>query len=281
VFRGPPPHLRSADVPRWRVGLTGGSGWCGILLVLACGCAESPCIQRKPVQPCALQAPVPVQPRGIILCVPGAGGFPRICNWMQEVVEEQGIPVAVESFEWTHGYGRILADHVDICHTWSEGRRLAARICALKQECPQRPVYLVSHSAGCAVALAATQCLPPGSLERLVLLAPAVSATYDLRPALAVVSCTVENFYSRHDWAALGIGIFLFGTADRQWTAAAGRVGFQPILCCPQDQALYAKLRQHPWDPCLAWAGNTGGHYGAYQPGFLRAYILPMLTPGG
>jgi hypothetical protein len=217
--------------------------------------------------------------QGVVLCVPGAGGFPSICNFIQEAVEAEGAPVAVEAFEWTHGYGRILADHIDVCHTCAQGRRLAERICALKQECPHRPIYVISHSAGCAVALAATQCLPPGSLQRLVLLAPAVSATYDLHPALTAVSCSLEVFYSRRDWAALGIGVVLAGTSDRLWTAAAGRVGFRPTVCCPQDQILYAKLRQHPWEPCVAWAGNAGGHYGAYQPAFLRAYVLPLLRP--
>jgi hypothetical protein len=254
----------------------------GAFLLLACGCAALPYGHREPpsqVQACTLQAPVPVPPRGIVLCVPGAGGFPAICNFVREAVEDQGAPVAVEAFEWTHGYGRILADHIDACYTCVQGRRLAERIRALKQECPQRPIYLISHSAGCAVALAATPCLPPGSLQRMVLLAPAVSATYDLRPSLTAVSCSVEVFYSRRDWAALGIGIFLAGTSDRLWTAAAGRIGFRPNLWCPQDQALYAKLHQHPWEPCVAWSGNAGGHYGAYQPTFLRAYVLPLLRP--
>jgi pimeloyl-ACP methyl ester carboxylesterase len=217
--------------------------------------------------------------QGVVICIPGAGGFPAICDRVREAVEEQGAPVAVEVFEWGHGHGHILIDHIDACHTCEQGRLLAERVCALKRECPQRPVYVICHSAGCAVALAAAQSLPPGSLERLVLLAPAVSATYDIRPALTAVSRTLEVFYSQRDWAALGIGIVLAGTADRQWAAAAGRIGFRPALWCPQDEALYAKLRQHPWHPCLAWAGNSGGHYGSYQPAFLRAYVLPLLRP--
>jgi hypothetical protein len=121
--------------------------------------------------------------------------------------------------------------------------------------------------------------LPPDSVERMVLLAPAVSATYDLRPALASCRRGVDVFYSGRDWAALGIGTALVGTADRRWSAAAGRVGFRPVADCPGDQALFARLRQHPWHPCVTWAGNAGGHYGGYQPAFLRAYVLPLLRP--
>jgi hypothetical protein len=42
---------------------------------------------------------------------------------------------------------------------------------------------------------------------------------------------------------------------------------------------LYAKLRQYPWEPGLDSTGNHGGHYGAYQPDFLRVAVLPLLLP--
>jgi hypothetical protein len=74
------------------------------------------------------------------------------------------------------------------------------------------------------------------------------------------------------------VGVLLTGTADRHWSPAAGRVGFQPTASGPEDTALFRKLRQYPWDPALAWTGNRGGHYGPYQPQFLRACVLPLLT---
>ena len=46
----------------------------------------------------------------------------------------------------------------------------------------------------------------------------------------------------------------------------------------PPDAVLYGKLRQHPWDPVVAWSGHGGGHYGSNQAGFLRAYVLPLLV---
>jgi pimeloyl-ACP methyl ester carboxylesterase len=209
--------------------------------------------------------------------VPGAGGFPSITGTFQRVVEDAALPLVVEHFEWTHGYLRVVADHVDVEFAREQGRRLAERICTLKRECPGRAVYVVGHSAGASVALAAAEALPPGMLDRLVLLAPAVSAMYDVRPALAATSRGMDVYFSYRDWAALGIGTALLGTADRCWGPAAGRVGFWPAPGSAGD-ALYAKLRQHPWDPCVAWAGNSGGHYGTYQPAFLRAYILPLLS---
>jgi hypothetical protein len=69
----------------------------------------------------------------------------------------------------------------------------------------------------------------------------------------------------------------IFGTAEGGCRTAAGQCGFTPIIVCPEDAILYGKLRQHPWDPVVAWSGNDGGHYGSNQPGFLRAYVLPLL----
>jgi hypothetical protein len=241
------------------------------LTVLAGGCAGLP---GPPPPPRSYPAVV----QGVVLCVPGAGGFPSITSTFQRVVEETGAPLLVEHFEWTHGYMRVLADHVDVEFAREQGRRLAERVCALKRECPGRAVYVAAHSAGCAVALAAAESLPPGVLDRLLLLAPAVSATYDLRPSLAATTRGVDVFFSHRDWAALGVGTRLLGTSDRCWGPAAGRVGFWPAPTTPGDAALYAKLHQHAWDPCVSWAGNNGGHYGTYQPAFLRAYVLPLFS---
>jgi pimeloyl-ACP methyl ester carboxylesterase len=211
--------------------------------------------------------------------VDGAGGFQAASKSVLQTVAAQHAPLCVEPVVWTHGYCRFLADQVHHKHLQEEGRRLAQQIWQRKQSCGL-PVYLMGHSAGCAVALIAVEELPPGTVERVVLLAPAVSANYDLRPALARVNGGIDVFYSERDWGYLGVGVLVTGTADRHWGRAAGRVGFRATVQCPQDAALYAKLRQHPWQRTVEWTGNHGGHYGGYQPEFLRRFVLPLLTPG-
>jgi pimeloyl-ACP methyl ester carboxylesterase len=225
--------------------------------------------------------PAPADPCGVVFTADGAGGFQALSRSLRQAVAERGLPVVVETVAWTHGYGRVLADHIGRAHLEAEGRRLAERVACWRQQFPDRPVYLVGHSAGCGVVLAAVESLPPGSVERVVLLAPASSAEQDLRPALACARQGVDVFHSRRDWGYLGVGVALAGTTDRRWAPAAGRVGFRPAAAGPWDDALFAKLRQHPWDPCVAWTGNRGGHYGTYQPTFLRAYVLPLLTADG
>jgi pimeloyl-ACP methyl ester carboxylesterase len=213
----------------------------------------------------------------VVFTADGAGDYLSTSAALREAVAEARLPLHVEPFEWSHGPGRILIDQIDYAHARQEGRRLAGAVSTYRQSCPDGEVYLVSHSAGSAVVLAAAECLPPDSVDRIILLAPAVSTDYDLRPALRCARDGIDVFYSRRDALLLMVGII--GTVDRRWTAAAGRVGFRPQLGCPGDALLYAKLRQHPWAPCVAWTGHNGGHYGVYRDGYLRAYVVPLLCP--
>lgn len=218
--------------------------------------------------------------RGVVFSVDGAGAWQATSASLQRAIVDARLPLGVEPFEWSHGYGRFLADQMDYEHARAEGQCLAAKVAACRQTCPGGEVYLVAHSAGSAVVLAAAESLPPASVDRIVLLAPSVSADYDLRPALRCVRYGMDVFSSKRDFAYLGLGTALVGTADRKWgTAAAGRTGFRPEAATMEDTLLLDRLRQHPWDPCVAWTGNHGGHYGGYQQGYLRAYVLPLLVP--
>ena len=227
-------------------------------------------------------APPPCEVQGIVFAVDGAGGFELFSRTIRNAASLENLPLEVRSFRWTHGYCRVLADQIHAANLRRQGRELAELVLACRREWPERPIYLMGHSAGCGVVLRAAEDLPANTLERILLLAPAVSARHDLRPALASACHGIDAFISYHDWACLGLGTLLAGTTDRCWEfGASGKDGFQPIVNGPQDEALYAKLRQHRWDPSLKWTGHKGGHYGAYQPRFLRMFVLPLLVPTG
>ncbi len=218
--------------------------------------------------------------QALVIVLDGAGGFEAASRTIGKTVAESKLPLEVHGFHWTHGYCRVFSDQMHASHTRREGQQLAELLLRCKQEAPDRPIYLMGHSAGCGVALIAAEMLPPNTLERIVLLAPAVSSKHDLRGALRSSCQGIDAFISSHDWACLGIGTTLMGTTDRHWlSAAAGRIGFQPVLRGCEDEALYAKLRQYPWNSSLLETGHKGGHYGAYQPRFLRAFVLPLLCP--
>lgn len=240
------------------------------ILVLALGCASS----RQPVSSCGCLS----VNADVVFVADGSGDYRTTSKTLCEAVRACAAPLRVETFVWSHGYRRMLVDHIDRGNHLDQGRRLAAFVAAALQSCPERRVYLVGHSSGAAVILAATEAAPPASIERIVLLAPAVAHDYDLRPALRSVRQSIEVFVSRRDIGALVFGTGLVGTADGRRTAAAGRIGFTPLLTCPGDELLYAKLRMHPWDRRVAWSGNRGSHYGTLEPGFMRAYVLPLLS---
>jgi pimeloyl-ACP methyl ester carboxylesterase len=239
------------------------------LLALAVGCAA----RRQYVPPCTCAAPN----ADVVFVADGSGDYRTTSRAVSDAVNACGAPLCVETFVWSHGYGRLLADHIDHCNHLEEGRRLAALIAARVGDCRGLGVYLVAHSSGAAVVLAAAEASPPNSIERIVLLSPAVSHDYDLRPALRSVRQGIDVFTSCRDIGALVLGTGIVGTADRRRAAAAGRIGFTPLLICPGDELLYAKLRMHPWDRSVEWSGNRGSHYGTLEPGFMRAYVLPLL----
>jgi pimeloyl-ACP methyl ester carboxylesterase len=217
----------------------------------------------------------------VVFSVDGAGNFQATSAALQEAIEMEHLPLKVEVFEWSHGYARVLSDQVDRAHARRQGEALARRIGSLRQQYPGAQIDVVAHSAGCAVALAAAESLPVDTVDTIVLLAPSVSADYDLRPTLCSARRSVDVFYSRRDLGYLGVGVALFGTADHCWRCpAAGRVGFRPHPQTDADLALFTKLRQHPWDPCLEWTGNVGGHYDGYRLNHLRAYVLPLFAAG-
>jgi pimeloyl-ACP methyl ester carboxylesterase len=239
----------------------------------AAGCAGPPFTVYSP--------PPAVACRGVVLVADGAGNFQAASAALEKVAASAGLPLQVRPFVWSHGSPRALADHLDYEHARAEGRRLAAEVLTLRREWPGAEIHLVGHSAGCAVVVAAGDCLPPDGVDGAILLAPALSADYDLRPTLRAARQGLDVFYSEHDWFYLGVVTGLLGTSDRRWCAAGGRLGFRPHADTPADVALLARLRQHAWQPAFAAAGNLGGHYGCYQPAFLRTHVLPLLRGDG
>jgi alpha-beta hydrolase superfamily lysophospholipase len=234
------------------------------------------------VPPGAVSAkPPPKTIQGVVLCADGAGGFGWTTEALQYTAAEKQIPIHVEMVDWSHGWGRMITDNCHWSHTKRKGQELARLVQRIRTERPELEVFLIGHSAGCAVVLQSCKDLPANSVERIVLLAPSVSPGYDLRPALACSRLGVDAFISRRDWVTLGMTMRVFGTTDRRWTAGAGQVGFQLPDNTPETKQLYAKLREHVWEPTEADTGNRGGHYGSYVPGYLRSKILPLLTPTG
>ena len=125
--------------------------------------------------------------------------------------------------------------------------------------------------------LAALENLPPGIVERCLLLSPSHSNCYDLRPALANVNKGIHVFYSGSDRLYLNMAMRMMGRTCPECAQASGRTGYRVYPQTPEDLALYSKLYQRAWTPCDRPTGNLGGHFGNYEPDFIHRSFLPLL----
>jgi pimeloyl-ACP methyl ester carboxylesterase len=214
---------------------------------------------------------------GVVFAVNGSGNLQFTSTALEQAVADEGLPLTVVTFEWSTG--SVVTDHTDWQHAQEQGCRLAGDIMSYHEAHPSHAIHVVAHSAGTGVALTALAALPPGMVSRVILLAPSVSTDYDLRPALRCPKDGIDVFYSHRDIFSLGFGVAFVGTSDGcKKCPVAGRFGFTAQAESPEEEALYAKLRQHPWDRCQARAGNPGFHSGARRPKFLHNCVLPLLT---
>ena len=107
-------------------------------------------------------------------------------------------------------------------------------------------------------------------VDGVILMASSLSPEYDLSVALAHTRRLV-NFYSYRDAALLGAGCRMVGTMDRQFTEAAGKVGFD---------AAGANLTQVPFDRSMEAVGHNGSHLSYCSSGFVTAYVAPLIRGG-
>jgi pimeloyl-ACP methyl ester carboxylesterase len=213
----------------------------------------------------------------VVFVANGAGDARALSNHLARLAADDNLPWQIKTVDWSLGRRRVLADQTDHDNHVAQGQRLAAQVAAYRQAYPDRRVYLIGHSAGCAIVLYAAEASPPDSVDGIVLLSPSVCASYDLRQALRAARGGIDNFYSNSDRWILGLGMRMVGTTDGGCKVAAGRTGFTPAVTNSAGAALYARLHQYPWRPSVAWSGHTGNHFGNYETAFLQAYVVPLL----
>jgi hypothetical protein len=217
---------------------------------------------------------------GIVIVVCGIGGLDFVALSSQWALPRAGVRHEIREFRWTHGKGRLLRDLQDTQHCLRKADELAAEVHKIKAQDPERPVYLVGKSGGTGLVLAAAEQLPPQTLERIILLAPAVAPTYDLRPALRATKYEIVSFYSPYDQLVLNWGTRQFGTIDRYYGASAGLHGFTiPPDFSSSDSALYDRLVQVKWNPAMILEGHFGIHIGTSMPAFVAKEVAPWLKP--
>jgi hypothetical protein len=220
----------------------------------------------------------PAAEGGLVLVADGVGGLDLCGTGLAYVAARERLPHQVRVMRWGHGFGRWFRDLTDVANHEARAAAMAAEIADFRGRRRDAPVFLVGKSGGSGIVVRALEVLPEGSVERAVLIAPALSPGYDLSCALRAVRRETVVFWSPLDVVVLGLGTRLFGTVDRVPGAAAGLTGFRTPPTA--DPAAYAKLHQVRWRPAMGTTGYLGGHVGPDSPRFLRRYVLPLLEVG-
>lgn len=234
---------------------------------------QQPEPQGKPTGPRQVPSTVapPASPPAsgdVVFSVDGSGALGGLEKSLGTAVSQAGMPLRVEEFRWSLGAGLLLVDLWSQSRHRTQGAKLAQLVQTERAANPSARIYLVGHSSGTAVILAAAQELPPSSVERIVLLAPALSSGCDVSPALRCTSGKVDVFCGSRDLICLSLSVF--GTADARVGATAGRAGFRTTANVnPED----AGLRHH--------TSAFGGHYECTRPEFLRKHVLPLFEADG
>ncbi len=150
-------------------------------------------------------------------------------------------------------------------------RRIAEDLERWRRDHPHRRLYVVGYSGGGGLAVLAVASLSERvAVDRLVLIAPAISPAYPLgERVFPRVREFVVNYASEKD-LQVGWGTLVFGTMDRVKTKSAGAVGFA---------VTHPKLIEWRWSKVADRHGHRGHHTGYLGARWQTGALLPALDP--
>ncbi|MHC4441990.1 MAG: serine aminopeptidase domain-containing protein [Planctomycetota bacterium] len=231
--------------------------------------ASTGCFQPEPITREQLQ-------RGYVVMLPGVESGAWQFQGTIQGLREGGVARAIEVIEWGVRPFGSLPNLTDLPANRRRARDIAVQIGQYHAKYPDRPITLIGYSGGGGLAVMVAEALyEPVMLDRLILLAPALSPHYDLSKALAKCSHGCVNFYSKGDFWTLGVGTSSFGTIDRKYTKSAGHVTFQVPQSTSTDQSA---LKQIAWTKDWIKLGHGGGHTGWLAKDWARKILAPTIN---
>ena len=217
--------------------------------------------------------------REVVFIVDGVGGFQAVPILLRRAWRgREDVPGTI-AVRWQFGVpGEIWTDLFWRSRNERKAAEFAEEIVAFGVEHPGATIHVLAYSAGAAIAVWACECLGDGlQIETLVLACPALSPTYNLGPALRSAK-RCYALVSERDRVILGFGTRLFGTMDRRYVSAAGRMRFcKARSLSAEDVGAYDRLQEIRWTPQLRAVGNSGGHSGFASVPFVREHMLAIL----
>ncbi len=229
----------------------------------------------KPASPApACCGPGPTRNLGcqpLVFIVNGEAGSTHLTDNLLQLNGELRLGLRIQPVTW----GTHLSHNEDVVDQEAQlkaAARIACTVQAIRKEAPNLPIFLVGHSGGAHVVLRAAEMLPEKSVDRIIVVAPAVSSTYDLTRALKSSRGGIDNFFSSDD-SLLDHMAETVGTADGMKCKPAGLTGFRLASSDKKDFEAYRNVRQYRWT--MEFSGG-GGHYTWTRYHNLKKTIVPM-----
>jgi pimeloyl-ACP methyl ester carboxylesterase len=223
--------------------------------------------------------------RGYTIVLPGVEGTSCRNISIAKGLVEAGHPAAIEVRDWTTGHIFLWPYHLMAYErNRQQAREIAQQIVAYQDRHPGRPVTLIGHSGGAAMAVLILEALPADrQVTQAVLLAAAISSDHDLTTALSRTEHGILNFYSKGDVGYLVLGTLALGTIDRQHSISAGASGFHvPAHLSDEQRRLYeTRLHQVPYQLSMLRSYNLGGHFSVTSSKFVTDWVAPRLAVAG
>jgi len=220
--------------------------------------------------------------KGYTIVLPGVEGTSCRNISVARGLVDAGHAAAIEVRDWTTGYWALWPYHLmGYARNQQQARDIAGQIVEYQNRYPGRPVTLIGHSGGAAMAVLTLEALPPDrSVTQVVLLAAAISPDHNLSTALARTEKQIINFHSWGDAGYLIAGTLALGTIDRRHSISAGASGFHvPRDLSEADLVLYeTRLRQVPYRLEMLRSFNMGGHFSPTNRKFVAEWVVPQLA---
>ena len=217
--------------------------------------------------------------RGLVVVLPGVEGVSALNLDICYGLAGGGLDWAIELRDWSGLLGP-LGNQGDRKRNRKIAAEISEYVVTYQDEHPGRPVVLIGHSGGTAIAVWIAEAMPEGrQVDGVILLASSLSQGYNLIPALEKSSRGIVNFYSHRDGVLAGFSSPGPRTMDGQHALAAGKFGFEWTGPGGTSWA-YQRLYQIIWDKRMERLGHMGGHAGYTDQRFAGKVLAPLVMQG-
>lgn len=214
---------------------------------------------------------------GLVLVLPGIAAGPTDTDTLVPTLRDSVLPWGISYYDWP-GMVPGSAYALDQEMSREKAREIAGWIHDYRRDYPERPVFVVGHSGGAAIAVfVAEEINPDEPLAGLVVLATPLSPRYDLTRALAGAGGRMLSCYSPED-GLLDFLVLVGRNFDGTREKPAGEVGFElPGQADVRRVNAFRGLSQLRWDDTMRAYNHDGGHEGWTRPAWVRKFLVPRL----